>query len=132
MIPKKAIRTADIMAGLGVIFLTLAHFITNVAMWYLMKLTTISDSVETVARAYEANPLAITLLSATQGYELMIAYVFFPAFILTIYYIMRKNYVRTQPLVLVFAGCILFFLGLMNVLNDAGNLLGLMLQQGLI
>jgi len=128
--PLKLITIADIFAIIGTFFLTAAHAITQAAIWALATPSAVGAEVEAVARAFEANQLAVSLLASVSGISLMIQYVIFPALVLTYYYIMRRAYIKRYPSVLIFVGIFLFFLGFLNVLNDLGNYIGVLIATG--
>ena len=123
------IRAADIVFAIGVVFLLAAHFITSVAIWMM---TDYATDAKDVARAYESNPLAVDLIQGLTGTKFMLVYIVHPAILFTIYYLMRRKYIQASPIIILFIAYFTFFAGLANVLNDAGNLVGLMWQRGLI
>jgi hypothetical protein len=121
---QKFLRTADIMAALGIVLLLGAHFVTQVAIWSMRDYST---EITSIALAYEANPLAVSLLTSTSGIAMIISYVIQPALLFAGYYLMRKKYLQVTPNVIMFVAAFLFFAGLTNVLNDLGGLIGLMM-----
>ena len=129
MKPQNEQRTADIIFIIGVAMLLGAHFITNIAMWTMNDYKT---DAKNYAQAFEANPLAISLVSSLSGITLMLSYIFQPAIMLAAYYLFRKKYIQVAPLALIFVAVFIFFAGLTNMLNDLGNLIGLMISRGLL
>src|SRR3990167_10608148 len=117
------IKKADIMFVIGVFLLVGAHFITNMTVWTLVELRAVGAGAEAVARSYEANPFAIGLLTSVNGFKYIISYVLYPAFLLTMYYLMRKQYIKTKPIYLLFTSAFILFFGTINFLNDLSNLI---------
>lgn len=125
---KTTLRSADITMVIGTAFMTAAHFITQVGIWMLADH---QQDIKIVAQAVEANPAAVNVL-ALNGIAAILAYMIQPALLLSVYVLMRKGYIKASPTVLLFSGLYIFFAGLINILNDGGALLGLMISKGMI
>jgi len=138
---QKFLRTADIMAVLGIMLLLGAHFVTQVAIWSMRDY---GGEIIAVAQAFEANPAAMSLLTSASGiatmisyviqpailfagYYLVISYVIQPAILFAGYYLVRRKFVQADNIVVLFWAAFLFFSGLTNFLNDFGALVGLMM-----
>jgi hypothetical protein len=122
-------KQSDILVIIGVIFLTITHFITMVTVY---SISNHQVTAQQVAQAYEGNPLAVGLVSSLNGFSIIIQYIVMPAISLSAYYIMRKKMKDTQPMVLYFISLFVFFSGMLNLINDTGALAGVLLQQGYI
>jgi len=121
---QKFLRTADIMAVLGIMLLLGAHFVTQVAIWSMRDY---GGEITAVAQAFEANPAAMSLLTSASGIATMISYVIQPAILFAGYYLVRRKFVQADNIVVLFWAAFLFFSGLTNFLNDFGALVGLMM-----
>jgi len=121
---KKLLRSADIMAVLGIVLLLGAHFVTQVAIWSMRDY---GGEIIAVAQAFEANPAAMSLLTSTTGIATIISYVIQPALLFAGYYLVRRKYVKVDRVVVLFMAAFLLFAGLTNFLNDFGALVGLMM-----
>jgi hypothetical protein len=117
------------MCILGIAMLLGAHAVTTNAFWTMADHT---KTVHQVAQAFEANPSAVGLVTSIDGITLMISYVLFPAIILCGYYLHRKQIVKSSVITIAFYGSFVFFVGLLNFLNDLSALLGLFMNLGII
>jgi hypothetical protein len=129
---KSMLRTADIMAGVGLFGMIASHAITNFCVWYLASMQQVGATANAVARAFEANPAAIGMVQNFQFVNLLISYFFLPAVIFSLYYLLRRQYIRTAPVVIAFVGIFMLLVGLMNMSNDLSNMIGLLLNKGII
>lgn len=129
---RKLLRTADTMTIVGIAMMLIAHAATNYSFWILTNHQQLGQSIENIAQAFEANPSAIRLLNSFEGYKLMILYFILPAITFAGYYVLRRIYKKTNPAIIVFVGAFMFMLGLANALNDGVNLIGILLNKGLI
>ena len=90
----------------------------------------VQQSVEAVARTYEAAPVAFEVLKNTDFLGIMISYMLLPAALIACYMILRwdfKNKLKEQEHVLDFFVITLFFAVLMNFANDFGVWLGVLM-----
>lgn len=130
--PKLLVRTGDIMFLIGVFLQVVAHAITNAAIWAMSTTAEIGATAQQIARAYEVNPFAISLVASTDAIALFISYIIQPALMLSVYYMIRRGFLQASPTIICFLGVMTFFMGVLNVANDAGNLLGLLIARGMI
>lgn len=124
------IRRCDIIVAIILFMVFGVHMMTNIAIQLKAKET--KASVESVAKAYEANPFAI-LQGFTNKLFIMIFLIVKPALVLFIYWLIRRKVKEgtTEVLVLESFVMLLFFVMIVNFLNDLSVLMG-MLAKGLI
>jgi hypothetical protein len=131
-IDNRVLKAADIAFILGVFFLVGAHFITSVAVWYLTSVSDVATTANNLATAIEANPIAVPFIVGFSGIATMLSYVIQPAIMFTLYYLIRKQYIKAAPVVVLGIAVFVFNAGMINVLNDMANLIGVLLQRGLL
>jgi hypothetical protein len=121
------IRQADIMFIVGLGLMITAHFLT------ILTIYAISDhsaNVADVARAYEGNPLLIGLLSSVSGVSFIIQFIALPGISFASYYTIRRLFKNANPMFVFMLGAIAMFSGLLNVTNDLGAWIGVLLRYG--
>ena len=104
--------------------------LTRMILFAQQSCVSVQNTVEAVARTYEANPTVFNILKESQFTSILMSYLLIPAALIACYVILRwyfRDFGKEKEYLLDFFVITLFFAVLMNFANDFGAWLGVLL-----